>query len=330
MTTAAATLEDRCASVVRRFRSRPDASARTLLVTVFGDSIVAHQTEVWIGSLVRLVEPFGINEKLARTSLNRLVGEGLLAARREGRRSFYSVTPAASAEFHQAERRIYQPRGEPWDGRWSVVVETNGLAPSVRTAFRHHLGRLGFGTLGPSVHLCPEDRTAELRSVVADLGLERSVTVFRGEVPAGLGLGDGDLVPALPGDLEALEPPWRDFLRRFGPLAEAAGVGGRVDGEAAFLARTLLVHAYRRVVLREPKLPAGLWPPGWIGEAAYGVAARGYHALTPGAEAHLASTCETGGGRLPPLGADYTGRFPLPSPPIPSPPIPLPQSYSSR
>lgn len=71
-----ASLQDRCTSLIRGFRQRPDASARTLLVTVFGDCVEPHGGEVWAGSLLRLVEPLGINERLARTSLNRLVGEG--------------------------------------------------------------------------------------------------------------------------------------------------------------------------------------------------------------------------------------------------------------
>src|SRR5438309_10142175 len=94
-----ASLEARCAPIVRQFRDQPDTSARTLLVTVFGDSIEPHGAEVWIGSVARLVDPLGINERLVRTSLNRLVVDGLLAARRLGRRSFYSVAPSARPEF---------------------------------------------------------------------------------------------------------------------------------------------------------------------------------------------------------------------------------------
>ncbi|MCA1843679.1 MAG: phenylacetic acid degradation operon negative regulatory protein PaaX, partial [Actinobacteria bacterium] len=64
-----ASLQECCTSLIRRFRRRPDASARTLLVTVFGDSVVPHGGEVWIGSLTRLVEPLGVSERLVRTSL---------------------------------------------------------------------------------------------------------------------------------------------------------------------------------------------------------------------------------------------------------------------
>jgi phenylacetic acid degradation operon negative regulatory protein len=305
--------QEGCTALIRRFRRRPDASARTLLVTVFGDSVVPHGGELWIGSLSRLVEPLDISERLVRTSLHRLVGEGLLVTRRHGRRSFYSVAPAARSEFWEADRRIYHPRGgDPWDGRWTVVVETNGVAAPLRATMRQQLAWLGFGSLGPPIHVSPLDRVDELRQLLADLGLSGQVAVFRGDVPATTGLSDGDLARTISADLGELEPAWRAFLRMFRPLADAVtDDDGELDGESAFLARTLLVHAYRRVVLREPELPADLWPANWVGAAAYEVAARCYHALTAAAEGHLVAVCEAGATPLPPLERSYAGRYPL-------------------
>jgi len=317
-------VQDRCDALVRNFRLRPDASARTLLVTVFGDGVEPHGGEVWAGSLVRLVEPLGINERLVRTSLNRLVGEGFLATRRHGKRSFYSVTPMARREVRQAERHIYHPRGDPWDGRWTVVVNTSAVGPPARAAVRQHLSQLGFSPLSTSVHITPFDRTDELRQVLDDLGLGSQLAVFRGEVPPGTGVADVELAGLLSTALRALEPAWRKFLRRFRPLADAAAEGGAADltPEGAFLAQTLLIHSYRRIVLKEPELPAGLWPPGWVGEAAYDIAARCYHVLAGPAEAHLLSVCEAGGAPLLPLDPEYAARYPqagtAPAAPLPS------------
>lgn len=302
------TIQERCSSLIRSYRQKPDASARTLLVTVFGDSVEPRGGEVWAGSLLRLVEPLGINERLVRTSLNRLVGEGVLVTRRHGKRSFYSVTPLARRDFRAAERHIYHPRGDPWDGRWTVVVNTSAVGPPARTALRQHLGRLGFSSLGPAVHISPFDRTEALRDVLSDLGLTGQVAVFRGEAPVGVGLEAGELGALVSSELKALEPAWRKFLRRFKPLADAAG--GEVDPESAFLAQTLLIHNYRRTVLREPELPAGLWPPGWVGDAAYAVAARSYHALAGPAGEHLLAVCEAGGSPLLPFDPEYGERYP--------------------
>jgi phenylacetic acid degradation operon negative regulatory protein len=305
-------LQDCCTSLIRRFRRRPDTSARALLVTVFGDSVVPHGGEVWIGALLRLVEPLGISDRLVRTSLHRLVGEGLLVNRRSGRRSFYSVAPAARHEFAEAEGRIYHPRrGQPWDGRWTVVVELHGMTAPARAAMRQQLAWLGFGSLGAPVHICPLDRTEELRQLLGDLGLSGQVVVFRADVPSTPGLPERDLARLISADLEELAPAWRAFLRAFRPLAEAAtGTGDDADPESALLTRTLLVHAYRRVVLREPELPPELWPSGWVGDTAYEVAARCYHALAEPAEAHLAGICEAAGAPLPPLDPGYARRYP--------------------
>ena len=304
--------QDRCASLVRRFRRDPDASARTLLVTIFGDSIAPRGGEVWLGTLSRLVEPLGISDRLVRTSVQRLVAEGLLVARREGRLSFYSIAPAARHEFWEADRRIYHPRtATPWDGRWTVAVEAVGLPAPGRTALRQQLAWLGFGSLGGAVHVCPLDRVEELHHLLADLELTGQVVAFRGEVAAA-GRTDKDLAQALTGDLQALQPFWRAFLRRFGPLAEdLAAAPSTVDPQDAFLTRTLLVHAYRRVVLREPELPAELWPLGWIGEQAYAAAAPCYRALADPADAHLRAVCANGGNALTPVDPAYADRFAL-------------------
>jgi len=288
---------------------------------VFGDTIVPRGGEVWIGSLLRLVEPLGIGERLARTSLHRLVGEGLLVTRRHGRRSFYSVAPRARNDFWEAERRIYYSRrGDPWDGCWTVVVETNGLAPPARTTMRQHLAWLGFGSLGAPVHVCPLDRTAELAQLLPALGVAGQVAVFRGRVPFAMGLADREIARTISSDLDELERAWRAFVRRFRPLADAVvDQGEGVDAQTAFLTRTMLVHAYRRIVLREPELRGELWPPAWVGETAYQAAACCYRALAGRADAHVAGICDGAGAPLPPLEPAYAGRYPqAEEPPAPA------------
>ena len=45
--------------------------------------------------------------------------------------------------------------------------------------------------------------------------------------------------------------------------------------------RTLLIHAYRRVLLRDPQLPAALLPLDWPGAAAYALCRDFYRAAEP-------------------------------------------------
>jgi len=81
------------------------------------------------------------------------------------------------------------------------------------------------------------------------------------------------------------------------------------DPEQCFVVRTLLIHAYRRVLLRDPRLPAPLLPLDWPGSAAY-VLTRDFYRLTQArAEAHLASTLTEDGAPWPPAEPGFHTRF---------------------
>lgn len=307
----AGALQAACDELLADFRRQPATSARACLVTIFGDSVEPHGAEVWIGSLAQLVEPLGFNERLVRTSLNRLVHENLVGARRLGRRSFYGVTAAARAEFARAEARIYHRRREPWDGRFTLVAEPGGLGALERATLRQHLGWLGFGSFSPTLHVTALDRTAETDTLLGELGLSGRVALLRAEA-GGAGLGHGELAAATATGLPGLAIAWQDFLERFSGLADAAeGAEGSagVSPETAFVARTLLVHAYRRVALKEPELPAELWPADWEGDTAFALAGRAYRALDGPAEAHLRAVAVTPDGPLGRRDSAYAARY---------------------
>src|SRR5690606_20091049 len=77
-----------------------------------------------------------------------------------------------------------------------------------------------------------------------------------------------------PETLRALWPS-AEIAAAYAAFADAyAPLGSALDGGAvpapleAMAARTLLIHDWRRIVLRDPGLPAALLPPGWPGAAA--------------------------------------------------------------
>ena len=61
------------------------------------------------------------------------------------------------------------------------------------------------------------------------------------------------------------------FMKTFEPLRAWIGRGERLSDADAFTARILLIHHYRRVVLRDPLLPTALLPADWPGRAARGL-----------------------------------------------------------
>ena len=79
-------------NLITRFQEQTPIRASSLIITLYGDAIEPHGGTVWLGSLINLLEPIGINERLIRTSIFRLTKEGWLKAEKVGRRSYYSLT----------------------------------------------------------------------------------------------------------------------------------------------------------------------------------------------------------------------------------------------
>lgn len=263
-------------------------SARNLIVTVFGDALRPHgdDTEISVRSLATLLAPFGVSERLVRTSLTRLVNDDLLAARSEGRRSYYRVATAARDLFRAADDRIYDGGAEAWDGSWSLVVIDGGDSTAGRRArLRQELAWAGFGVVAPNVlasPVVPATVAAEIVERVGDLG---AVLVSRSELVEHAGTLGGDELARRCLDLDGSSERHRSFVERFGRF-EPDDVArlGPVD---SFKLRILAVSAFRRLVLTEPLIPRELVPADWPGVEARRVVARIYRALAERSEAYL-------------------------------------------
>ncbi len=80
--------------------------------------------------------------------------------------------------------------------------------------------------------------------------------------------------------IDEVSKAYGDFIAQFSPLAAALEHSSPKDDEA-LVARTLLIHSFRRVVLRDPGLPRELLPQDWKGEAARALAASVYGRVVP-------------------------------------------------
>jgi len=100
---------------------------------------------------------------------------------------------------------------------------------------------------------------------------------------------------------------YRRFVDSFAAAAAASGDG--LSPESAFVIRTLLIHEYRKIHLRDPLLPPALLPNDWVGASAYELCARLYAKIFAAAEEFLTGTASTLEQALPPADASAYARF---------------------
>ena len=109
--------------------------------------------------------------------------------------------------------------------------------------------------------------------------------------------------------LDEIDARYRAFTETFRPVMKALSGNAKLTEKSAFIVRTLLIQKYRKVLLRDPKLPTALLPANWHGAAAYQLCRNLYRIVHAGADSYLDQTLETADGPLPPPTASFTKRF---------------------
>lgn len=279
-------------ALLKQFHARKPARIWSLIVTLYGDAIVPRGGSIWIGSLIEIMALFGIDAGHVRTAVSRLSSDGWLASTRRGRASYYRLTRSGEAEFLQATQRIYS--GIPVvQGEMQAAVI--GPAASDPAGLRAALQAAGYSAVSPVIHV-------GFGALPADLGARDGLYVMTPRSQ------DRCALAAAAFRIDEVSQSYRDFIAQFTPLA--AAVESKEPGEEdALVARTLLIHAFRRVVLRDPGLPSDLLPPDWQGNAARVLAARIYALVAGPSERFLDRAAQNEDGPLPPPAASFHKRF---------------------
>jgi phenylacetic acid degradation operon negative regulatory protein len=261
--------------------------AKSLMMTIFGDAIVPHGGRLWLGSLIELVAPLGVTDRLVRTSVFRLAQEGWLVASREGRRSSYALLPEARPRFERANRRIYAPPGLDWDGSWTLLLAPGGsIDASLRAAVRKELEWEGYAMLAPGLLAHPAGDPDSLAEILARVDGAGRIFACRATELEGIDARPlGELVNE-GWNLSGVIDSYRRFIADFSPLLALLQTQAPAP-QAAFVMRSLLIHAYRRVQLHDPMLPLALLPKPWPGSDAYALAQAIYRLTWAPAEQYL-------------------------------------------
>lgn len=245
-----------------RRRALGGPSARSLLMTVFGNNVLPRGGSVWTGTAIAALAALGVEEKTARQALARTAADGWLHRERSGRRVRWTFTPAGHDLFTRGAERIFSfGRAAPaWDGSWLVLFTS---VPEARRDVRHRLRtRLawaGFGSPAAGVWVTPDpSREAEAKDVLAELGLDDHASSFVARYGA---IGDERAIVTAAWDVPGLGARYDEFLAEFERVAPT-------DDESAFVAHTRLVDRWRYFPFVDPGLPPGLLTQDWSGTRA--------------------------------------------------------------
>jgi phenylacetic acid degradation operon negative regulatory protein len=279
--------------IVSRFKREPSRTG-SLVITFHGDAVVPRGGVVWLGTLLKFLDLLSIEGGVVRTAVSRLAADGWLARERLGRKSFYRLAPQGRARFEAAVAHVYDPPPAPGGAGFEVLLIGGGTE---RDRARGALEEAGFGSPLPGVWVAPAGTPVP----------DEAQGALRLEAAADRAMGQ-QLVAAS-WDLARTAAAYRTFVDLFAPLAEVVGTSAALSPDEAMLARILLIHHYRRVVLRDPLLPPDLLPPAWPAGEARAFCAGVYRALLPASEQWLDACGESLAGPLPAAGAALARRF---------------------
>ncbi|WP_057883363.1 PaaX family transcriptional regulator [Tsuneonella troitsensis] len=296
--------------VVEKLVGSIRVNPKNLIATIYGDMLVPHGGTAWLGSLVKMAQPFGISEYLSRTTALRLVNDGWLHPTRVGKLSYYSVT-----DEHVRNVIAYYPRvyGEPvrkangvW---WLLLTGAAGLSTKAYANLRRNLLWSGVGQVAPHVFISAAEDIATLEALFEDAGLHGRIQILQA---AATSPARPDLMRTIVADawnIAALEQSYGDFLGLFRPVWSHLERSRSLDPEAAYMIRSLLMMEYRRIALRDPRLPRDHLPNVWAGEAAFSLCRNVYEAVLSPSEAYLADVVRTADGPIRGASAELYDRF---------------------
>ncbi len=281
-------------------------SATSVIFTVFGDTVSQHGGSIWLSSVIDAMALFGINERLVRTSVYRLVKEDLLESERIGRCSYYRFSDAGKRYAQQAAKRIYASQPEAAEEGWVLALVEREVEGA--DELKRGLQWLGFQALRPGLYAHPAADHPALKQMLAEQDATELVSLFAAE-PSGLGSQRRlrELVYEK-WALESVSAQYRSFCRAYRPWVKKLQRRS-VSAEDAFVFRTILVHEYRRILLKDPQLPDAMLPSHWDGYTAHTISKQLYQSLGPIAIDFIRTRLENANGPLPPAARGFASRF---------------------
>jgi len=229
-------------ATVARLNDPQNQRVWSIIVSLFGDMAQNPKDRISGNALTRVIGPMGIKPEAIRVALHRLRKDGWIDSARIGRTSVHFLTPSGRAQSAAVTPRIYRQTPEI-STTWHVLIaeEPTGQSTLEEVMLTRNyipIGRHSALGTGPVPSNCDD----LLTFVVDDMSVPNWLCnrIF-------------------PPELVQTCTAFEQALRGVTPVPP-----GLSNAQIATL-RTLIVHRWRRVVLRHPDLPETFQPDNWPG-----------------------------------------------------------------
>ena len=211
----------------------------SFVVTIFGDLAQDEDARISGSLMGALVARIGAKPEALRVALHRLRKEGWLESHRQGRSSDYALSAWGRAQSAQASEVIYGTR-QPPEEAWLVLRD-----PAAKDRDTDHAAYAL--TSAVSVSLTPPAAATALALPLRP----------NDDVPDWINtkLCDNDLVAAS-----------RELEQRLEQVLAHKGMIAQMPALDRMVLRVLVVHSWRRLILKAPAIPAFLFPQTWRGQ----------------------------------------------------------------
>lgn len=208
------------------------------MISLFGDLAQGEGDVIDGPVLTAIMQLLQVKPEATRVALHRLRKDGWISSEKFGRISQHSLTAKGRAESVAASPRIY---AQPPDGHddWQLIMLEEASADSPKK-----MATLGFASLTKRIYLGHSHTPAPTHAL----------QLLGGSVPAWVS--------------KQLEPDElrNDYSALVGTLSDLKRViPGNIGPLETAVLRCLIVHNWRRLVLKHPSLPSRLVSPDWPG-----------------------------------------------------------------
>lgn len=240
--------------LITELRESGSLKVWSLIITFFGDAVEPRGGVVAASTLQSVMEFMGVGAGAVRTACSRLARDGWIERQKQGRNSFYRLSDMGHTPFRIASQQIYaapadsaqrhnnQPRS------FSLVIQ-NPL--NTNSSQWQTLRERGVRVNGNCILFADAD--GHLQQAISDTPEFNDMLVLSG---SSVNIPDWVRRSVCP---DESAQRYHELMQRFNTVAEQKPK----DPLTSLAIRCLLIHEWRRLLLRSKPVPVALMPADW-------------------------------------------------------------------